>query len=78
MLQKVDFEDDFQALQEDRSHLLRPAYYWELIKRRWAYFVIPFVVIASAGLGVASALELPPAAETLVGAPGSTAVTVRV
>ena len=53
MLQKVDFEDDFQALQEDRSHLLRPAFYWELIKRRWAYFVIPFVVIASAGLGVA-------------------------
>src|ERR1700716_1037485 len=53
MLQKVDFEDDFQALQEDRSHLLRPAYYWELIKRRWAYFVIPFVAIASAGVGVA-------------------------
>ncbi|HXM35212.1 MAG TPA: GNVR domain-containing protein [Pyrinomonadaceae bacterium] len=53
MLQKVDFEDDFQALQEDRSHLLRPAFYWELIKRRWAYFIIPFVVIASAGVGVA-------------------------
>jgi len=53
MLQKVDFEDDFQALQEDRSHLLRPAFYWELIKRRWAYFVIPFVVIASAGVGAA-------------------------
>src|SRR3979490_1631974 len=53
MLQKVDFEDDFQALQEDRSHLLRPAYYWELIKRRWAYFVIPFVAIALAGVGVA-------------------------
>src|SRR3981081_4314297 len=57
MLQKVDFEDDFQALQEDRSHLLRPAYYWELIKRRWAYFVIPFVAIASAGVG--GALLLP-------------------
>jgi uncharacterized protein involved in exopolysaccharide biosynthesis len=53
MLQKVDFEDDFQALQEDQSHLLRPAFYWELIKRRWAYFVIPFVVIASAGVGAA-------------------------
>ena len=53
MLQKVDFEDDFQALQEDRSHLLRPAFYWELIKRRWAYFIIPFVLIASAGVGVA-------------------------
>jgi uncharacterized protein involved in exopolysaccharide biosynthesis len=53
MLQKLDLEDDFQALQDDRSHLLRPAFYWELIKRRWAYFVIPFVVIASAGVGVA-------------------------
>jgi uncharacterized protein involved in exopolysaccharide biosynthesis len=53
MLQKVDFEDDFQALQEDRSHLLRPAFYWELFKRRWAYFFVPFVVIASAGAGLA-------------------------
>ena len=38
MLQKVEFEDDFQAPQEDRSHLLRPSFYWELFKRRWAYF----------------------------------------
>ena len=56
MLQKVDFEDDFQALQEDRSHLLRPAFYWELFKRRWAYFFAPFVVIASAGAGLAMLL----------------------
>jgi uncharacterized protein involved in exopolysaccharide biosynthesis len=55
MLQKVDFEDDFQAL-EDRSHLLRPAFYWELFKRRWAYFFVPFVVIASAGAGLAMLL----------------------
>lgn len=53
MLQKVDFEGDFQALQEDRSHLLRPSFYWELFKRRWLYLVIPFVVIASAGVGTA-------------------------
>jgi uncharacterized protein involved in exopolysaccharide biosynthesis len=53
MLQKVDFEDDFQPLQEDRSHLLQPAFYWELFKRRWAYFLVPFVLIASAGGGVA-------------------------
>lgn len=56
MLQKVEFEDDFQALQEDRSHLLRPAFYWELFKRRWAYFFVPFVVIASAGAGLAMLL----------------------
>jgi uncharacterized protein involved in exopolysaccharide biosynthesis len=50
MLQKVDFEDDFQPLQEDRSHLLRPGFYWELLKRRWAYFLIPFVLISCAGV----------------------------
>jgi protein tyrosine kinase modulator len=53
MLQKVDLEDDFQPLQEDRGHLLRPAFYWELIRRRWIYFIIPFVAIASVGIGVA-------------------------
>src|ERR1700710_3329687 len=53
MLQKVDFEDDFQALQEDRSYLLQPGFYWALFKRRWAYFFFPFVLIAAAGAGVA-------------------------
>lgn len=53
MLQKVEFEDDFQPLQEDRSHLLRPAFYWELFQRRWAYFILPFVTILAAGAAVA-------------------------
>lgn len=53
MLQKVNFEDDFQPLQEDRSHLLRPAFYWQVFKRRWPYFVVPFSVIAAAGVGIA-------------------------
>jgi uncharacterized protein involved in exopolysaccharide biosynthesis len=53
MLQKVDFDDDFQALQEDRGHLLRPAFYWGLLKRRWAYFLIPFVLISWAGVAAA-------------------------
>ncbi len=52
MLQKVSFEDDFSATeqQEDRSYLLRPGFYWSVFKRRWPYFVLPFVVIASTGL----------------------------
>jgi uncharacterized protein involved in exopolysaccharide biosynthesis len=54
MLQKVDFEDDVRDL--DRSYLLRPAFYWELVKRRWLYFVIPFVVIACGGLAVSRLL----------------------
>jgi uncharacterized protein involved in exopolysaccharide biosynthesis len=53
MLQKVDFEDDFQAQEEDRSYLLQPAFYWALFKRRWAYFFLPFILIASAGVAVA-------------------------
>jgi uncharacterized protein involved in exopolysaccharide biosynthesis len=53
MLQKVEFEDDFQPLQEDRSHLLQPAFYWEMFKRRWAYFVLPFVTILAVGAAVA-------------------------
>jgi uncharacterized protein involved in exopolysaccharide biosynthesis len=51
MLQKVGFEDDVEGL--DRGHMLRPRFYWELVKRRWIYFVIPFVAIASAGLAAA-------------------------
>src|ERR1700704_632347 len=53
MLQKLDFEDDFQGVEDDRSHLLRPSYYWALFKRRWAYFFVPFVMIAPVGVGVA-------------------------
>src|SRR6201994_1456544 len=53
MLQKVDFDDDFQSVQEDRSHLLRPSFYWELLKRRWAYFLVPFVLISCAGVAAA-------------------------
>lgn len=53
MLQKVDFEDDFHTQEEDRSYLLQPAFYWALFKRRWAYFFLPFIVVASAGVAVA-------------------------
>lgn len=53
MLQKLDFEEDFRDVEEDRSHLLRPSFYWELFKRRWAYFAIPFILIASVGVSVA-------------------------
>jgi protein tyrosine kinase modulator len=51
MLQKVDFDEDMQ--EQGQSNLLRPIYYWELLKRRVFYFVIPFVLVASAGIGIA-------------------------
>lgn len=59
MLQKIEFEDNFEGeLQEDRSHLLRPSYYWGILKRRWLFMAIPFVLIASAG--IAAVLVWPP------------------
>ncbi len=47
MLQKVNFEEQSPAA--DLGYLLRPGFYWELVKRRWLYFLVPFVLIASAG-----------------------------
>lgn len=47
MLQKVNFDD--QIFEPDRSHLLRIGYYFDLVRRRWPCFVIPFMAIALAG-----------------------------
>jgi len=66
MLEKLSFEGGVQGKDSaflppdeegDLGHLLRPAYYWELIKRRGLYFGIPFVLVLFAG--VALALLLP-------------------
>jgi uncharacterized protein involved in exopolysaccharide biosynthesis len=54
MLQKVDLEDEVQDV--DRSYMLRPAFYLELVQRRWLYFILPFVIIASGGIAVARLL----------------------
>src|SRR3977135_594022 len=64
MLQKLSFEDDDEAAgqqfrpasyQEEagQSHLLQPSYYWQLIKRRALYFIIPFSLVLPVGLAVA-------------------------
>ena len=58
MLQKVDFEDEFQGQGNDRSHLLRPSFYWALLKRRWAYLFFPFR-FDNIGIGIAAAYLLP-------------------
>jgi uncharacterized protein involved in exopolysaccharide biosynthesis len=58
MLQKLNFEaqEDPSSYQDetDRSYLLRPAFYWELVKRRWLLFIIPFVPILIGGLAAAA------------------------
>jgi uncharacterized protein involved in exopolysaccharide biosynthesis len=65
MLQKLNFDDGAEAsdphfgpvsYQEEpgQSHLLQPLYYWELIKRRALYFVIPFALVLAAGLALAA------------------------
>jgi uncharacterized protein involved in exopolysaccharide biosynthesis len=69
MLQKLNFEKDGEAAERsqqfrptshreeaDQSYLLQPSFYWQLIKRRTLYFVIPFVLILTAGLAVAALL----------------------
>jgi len=59
MLQKIDFEDHFDGpLEQDRSHLMQPSYYWSIARRRWAFLLVPFVLIAAAG--TAGVLIWPP------------------
>ncbi|MCP3442054.1 sugar transporter [Bradyrhizobium sp. CCGUVB14] len=59
MLQKIDFEDNFDGqVEQDRSHLLRPSYYLDIIKRRWPFFALPFILIVLAG--TAAVLIWPP------------------
>jgi uncharacterized protein involved in exopolysaccharide biosynthesis len=50
MLQRVNFDDEI--FEPDRGYLLRPGFYWELVKRRWLYFFLPFFVIALGGAAV--------------------------
>ncbi len=61
MLQKINFEaqardEDLESYEDevDRSYLLRPGFYWELVKRRWILFVIPVVPILVVGLAIAA------------------------
>jgi uncharacterized protein involved in exopolysaccharide biosynthesis len=60
MLQKLNVEKDADAAQShygygtsseepSQSYLLQPSFYWQLIKRRWIWFLIPFVLVASVG-----------------------------
>ena len=36
--------------QPSQSYLLQPTFYWQLIKRRWVWFFVPFVLVAASGL----------------------------
>jgi uncharacterized protein involved in exopolysaccharide biosynthesis len=47
MLQKLDHEQEF--LEADSSYLLQPAYYFGVLKRRWPYFLIPFLFVLLVG-----------------------------
>jgi capsular polysaccharide biosynthesis protein len=50
MLQKLDMEPELNAA--DFSYLLQPAYYLGLLKRRWPFFLVPFLSILLVGAGV--------------------------
>jgi uncharacterized protein involved in exopolysaccharide biosynthesis len=47
MLQKLDSEPEFPDA--DLGYLLRPAYYLGLLRRRLPYFLVPFVLVLTAG-----------------------------
>jgi uncharacterized protein involved in exopolysaccharide biosynthesis len=49
MLQKLDSEQEFHDGDADFGYLLQPAYYLGLLRRRWPYFLIPFVSVLLAG-----------------------------
>jgi uncharacterized protein involved in exopolysaccharide biosynthesis len=51
MLQKVNLDEETE--EQGQSNLLRPAFYWELLKRRFFYFLIPFVLVVAIGVGAA-------------------------
>src|ERR1700727_85358 len=65
MLQKLGFEQDADTAQSQygygpqcdeepvHSYLLQPLFYWQLIKRRWIWFIVPFVILASSGFAAA-------------------------
>jgi uncharacterized protein involved in exopolysaccharide biosynthesis len=65
MLQKLNFEKDADPAQPQhgygpasfeepsQSYLLQPAFYWQLFKRRWAWFLVPFILVASSGIAAA-------------------------
>ena len=64
MLQQLNFEEDGQGGQQfrpaseeaDQSYFLQPSFYWQLIKRRALYFIIPFILVLAAGLAIAALL----------------------
>jgi len=53
MLQKLDIAQDDLDTPVNRSHLMHPGYYWELVKRRGFLFLVPFLLIAATGAAVA-------------------------
>src|SRR6266851_3535640 len=66
MLQKLSFEGEGEAAERGQqfrpasyqeearqSYFLQPSFYWQLIKRRAVYFVIPFILVLPVGLAVA-------------------------
>jgi len=58
MLKKLEYHEETQIFEEDRGHLLAPSFYWHVLRRRWAYFLIPLIVVGCSGL--AAVLLWPP------------------
>jgi uncharacterized protein involved in exopolysaccharide biosynthesis len=55
MLQKTEIASGYvdHEPQPDRSHFLRPSFYWELFKRRVFYFLLPCMLVLAGGVTLA-------------------------
>jgi uncharacterized protein involved in exopolysaccharide biosynthesis len=65
MLQKLNVERDADAApsqhgyapssfeEPNQSYLLQPSFYWQLIRRRWLWFLVPCVLVACSGFAAA-------------------------
>src|SRR5712691_10853934 len=50
MLQRLETEPEL--LDTDPGYLLQPAYYFGLLRRRWPYFLVPFIAVLLIGIAI--------------------------
>src|SRR6266403_6250709 len=50
MLQKLNTEPEFPEI--DTAYLLQPAYYLGVLRRRWPYFLVPFIAVLLIGIAI--------------------------
>jgi uncharacterized protein involved in exopolysaccharide biosynthesis len=57
MLQQLSYQEGPPPAEQSAGHFFTPEYFYDIVKRRWFYFLIPFVLIF--GVGAAITMLLP-------------------